>query len=581
MDSNTRERLGNYRLVQRLGAGGFSQVYLGEHLYLNTSAAIKVLHSRLFDDASLNDFLAEARIIAQLDHPHIVRVLEFGVEDSIPYLVLQYAPNGTVRQRYPKGSRVQQSIILQYVKQIAEALQYAHDLKIIHRDIKPENLLLGKNDEILLSDFGLAIPSQSSIGVPDQERAGTAVYMAPEQMQGKSSRASDQYALGVVVYELLCGYPPFRGTASEILYQHIYEPPLPLREVMPTIPAAIEQVVMRTLAKEPSERFPQIQDFARALEEAYLKQDAIAPPSQDQPQMLIAGQLPLTDEVQLDEAMGTQQAEHGSFPTVSSPPSVLPEGQAAASPGVHRWPAAASTTKRMRPISRRAAVAAGMLGLAVLGGGAALYLFDSQDLWFAPALSHVPPHSTAKSRGKGTAHPGTGGTGNTSGAGHNGTGSSSSQKHPPSNNPQPGQGGGTHTQPTATAGSGQAEGGAGSTPPLAVQIDNRNALAQANINSSQNVQVTCSQSGAPTTVNVTYSNGETQNLGTQATDGNGNATFAWDIHVNGLLGVSLSATLVASATGTNGQAAYSNPVAVTILLNIGGLARRSLAKFIF
>ena len=620
MDSNAREKLGNYRLVQRLGAGGFSQVFLGEHLYLSTPAAIKVLHSRLFDNQSLDDFLAEARIVAQLDHPHIIRVLEFGVESSIPYLVLQYASNGTVRQRYPKGSHIPPPTIIQYVKQIAEALQYAHELKIIHRDIKPENFLLGKNDEILLGDFGLAIPSQSSIGISDHERAGTAVYMAPEQTQGKSSRASDQYALGVVVYEWLCGYPPFRGTEYEVLHQHIYEPPLPLREVMPAIPAAMEQVVMRALAKEPSERFPQIQDFARILEKAYQRswmqqsgaaeqvafagqeplatprsnelplpssendvgasatrkflpseQDASGPSSYDQAQMPIAGQFPLTGETEHNGVESARQAEHSSLSTVFSPPSVLLENQAVAGPFVqNRW-SAMSPAKQKRRVSRRAVVAAGMLGLAALAGGSALYLLDSQNLGLTPAFSHAPTRSATKSPNKGTTHSGTGGTGNTPGTGHNGTGSSPSQKQPPSNNPRPGQGSSTQTQPTTPAGGGQTGGGAGSAPPLTVQIDNGGALLQVNINSNQNVQVSCSQSGVPATVDVTYSNGATQNLGTQATNGSGIATFAWGVNVSGLLGVSLSATLVASATGANGQTASSAPVTVTILLNVGGL----------
>src|SRR5438270_386244 len=125
VDSYVGEKLGNYRLTRLLGVGGFAAVYLGEHLYLKTRAAIKVLPVSLDDDA-LSQFLIEARTIAHLDHPNIVRTLEFGVQGSAAYLVMSYAPNGTVLRRYPRGSLVPLPIILQYVRQIADALQYAH-----------------------------------------------------------------------------------------------------------------------------------------------------------------------------------------------------------------------------------------------------------------------------------------------------------------------------------------------------------------------------------------------------------------------------------------------------------------------
>src|SRR5436305_2362371 len=196
------QRLGNYQLSQLLGNGGFAEVYLGEHIYLKTSAAIKVLEMQLANDA-LDSFLNEARTIARLEHPNIVRVLEFGMEGQTPYLVMSYAPNGTLRQLYPRGTILSPTSIASYVKQIAAALQYAHDRKLIHRDIKPENMLLGANNEVLLSDFGLAIVAKSANSIHLQDRAGTIAYMAPEQLEGKPCTASDQYGLGVVVYEWL------------------------------------------------------------------------------------------------------------------------------------------------------------------------------------------------------------------------------------------------------------------------------------------------------------------------------------------------------------------------------------------
>ena len=175
------KQLGNYRLLRMLGHGGFAEVYLGNHIYLKTQAAIKVLHTQL-TKAELELFLNEARIIARLIHPHIVRVLEFGVEGNIPFLVMDYASNGTLRQRHPKDTILPLTSILSYLKQISPALQYAHDQKLIHRDIKPENMLLGSNNEVLLSDFGIALIAQSSRSQSTKEMAGTAAYMAPEQI---------------------------------------------------------------------------------------------------------------------------------------------------------------------------------------------------------------------------------------------------------------------------------------------------------------------------------------------------------------------------------------------------------------
>src|SRR5205085_1900856 len=138
------EQIGNYRLVRKIGQGGFSEVYLGEHVYLRTQSAIKVLQMRLADH-DLQNFVTEARTIAHLIHPNIVRVMDFGVEHEIPFLVMDYASNGTLRQRYLHHTRLLPTDIVPYVKQIASALQYAHDQRLIHRDIKPENMLVGRN----------------------------------------------------------------------------------------------------------------------------------------------------------------------------------------------------------------------------------------------------------------------------------------------------------------------------------------------------------------------------------------------------------------------------------------------------
>jgi len=262
------QQLGNYRLIRLLGRGGFAEVYLGEHVRLGTHTAVKVLYTRLANSDDVESFQKEARTIAHLEHPHIVRVFDFDVIDDTPFLVMNYAPNGTLRQRYPKGSVLPLKTIESYIKQIAEALEFAHDQRLIHRDVKPENMLLGRRDELLLSDFGIAILAQSSRYQSTQDMAGTMAYMAPEQIQGKPRPASDQYSLGIVVYEWLSGDRPFHGSLTEIVAQHLAVSPPSLHEKDPTISHEVEQVVMTALAKDPKQRFGSVQAFATALEQA-------------------------------------------------------------------------------------------------------------------------------------------------------------------------------------------------------------------------------------------------------------------------------------------------------------------------
>ncbi|MBV9229078.1 MAG: serine/threonine protein kinase, partial [Chloroflexi bacterium] len=278
MTDHVGQQLGNYRLIRQLGEGGFAEVYLGEHVYLKTYAAVKVLQARLASDKH-EAFLSEARAIARLKHANIVRVLEFGVEGNTPFLVMEYAPNGSLRQSHPQGARLPLTVVLPYVKQACTALQYAHDQKLIHRDVKPENMLLRSHNELLLSDFGIAQVIQSTRSLHTPEIVGTITYMAPEQFQDQSLPASDQYALGVVVYEWLSGEYPFHGSFTEIASQHLFVPPPPLHEKGTELPPAVEEVVLTALAKNPEQRFARILDFATALEEAYHtgKRASVAP----------------------------------------------------------------------------------------------------------------------------------------------------------------------------------------------------------------------------------------------------------------------------------------------------------------
>ena len=261
------QQVGNYRLEQLLGSGGFADVYLGKHVYLDSLAAIKLLHTNLVQ-GDIEGFRSEAITLVSLIHPHIVRILDFGLEGNTPFLVMDFAPNGTLRQRHRREEQLALRLVVDYVKQIAGALQYAHDHKIIHRDIKPENMLLGRQHEILLGDFGIAVVAQTSRAELMHDTTGTITYMAPEQMQGHPRKASDQYSLATVVYEWLTGHPPFLGSFTEVAAGHIFAAVPSLRDKAPTVSPAVEQVVLTALAKDPKQRFESVRAFATALEQA-------------------------------------------------------------------------------------------------------------------------------------------------------------------------------------------------------------------------------------------------------------------------------------------------------------------------
>ena len=264
MSDRVGQQLGNYRLARLLGRGGFADVYLGQHIHLNTQAAIKILRTQL-ESKDIERFRTEARTLAHLIHPRIVRLLDFGIEDNIPYLIMGYASNGSLRQQYPSGTIRPLEKIVSIVIKVAEALQYAHDKKIIHRDVKPENMFMDEDNEVVLGDFGIAVLSRTSESQQTQDVRGTFTYMAPEQLQGHPSRASDQYSLGVVIYECLTGTVPFNGSSAEIMSQHLLIAPPPILQRAPLVSPLVEQVVLKALEKDPDRRFRSVRELAQAL----------------------------------------------------------------------------------------------------------------------------------------------------------------------------------------------------------------------------------------------------------------------------------------------------------------------------
>jgi serine/threonine protein kinase len=313
MENYVGQQLGNYRLIRLLGKGGFAEVYLGEHIHLRTRAAIKVLQMRLAEN-NAEAFIQEARMVAHLIHPHIIRVLDFGVREAVPFLVMDYAPGGTLRQRYLRGMPLPATTLFPHITQIATALQYAHNNKLVHRDVKPENMLIGANNEVLLTDFGLALTAYNTPSAK-KDMSGTVTYMAPEQVQGRARPGSDQYSLAVVVYEWLTGTLPFLGSMKEIATQQVLAPPPSLRDKTPNISYEVERVVFKALAKNPLQRFATIMDFAEALQEASQKD------TRQTSAIMWAQQKP---HVPLDHPTFPQNGLTGSIRKLDPPPGPVP-----------------------------------------------------------------------------------------------------------------------------------------------------------------------------------------------------------------------------------------------------------------
>ncbi len=260
-------RIRQFRLNRLIGSGGFATVYEATDMHLKRTVAIKMLHSWLVQEYA-QDFLREARIMANMDHPHIVKVFEFDQYDNVPYLVMNYAPHGSMRQQFPYGETLPPDIVVRYVFQIEKALTYMHSCGVVHQDVKPENMVIGRRGEILLTDFGIAIRIAAANTSNSHVSIGTATHMAPERFDGVIHPASDQYSLAVCVYEWLTGEALFYGSSHQIARQQIYAAPQLLRDINPNISVAVEKVVLKGLAKDMQNRFVDVREFALALEKA-------------------------------------------------------------------------------------------------------------------------------------------------------------------------------------------------------------------------------------------------------------------------------------------------------------------------
>ena len=247
--------LGDYYICEHLGQGGYADVYRCVHKNLQTEHAIKVMQTPLSREREQR-FLNEVELHTQMNHSSIVKVSDSDIRNHF-FLVMDYIPFGTLSRL--SGQQVELSIIVPYIKQLADALDYIHQRQVVHCDVKPDNFLLNSNNALLLCDFGIAVKTTQHIS----GAYGTLEYVSPEQMQRKPCPASDQYSLAITVYEWLTGEYPF-DNGIDILTK-----PVPsLRQKLSTLPQEVEAVVLKGLEKQPQNRYPTVAAFAAALEQA-------------------------------------------------------------------------------------------------------------------------------------------------------------------------------------------------------------------------------------------------------------------------------------------------------------------------
>jgi serine/threonine-protein kinase len=290
---------GRYRILRKLGSGGMANVYLAEDEDLGRRVAIKILNDRYANDEGFTErFRREAKSAAALSHPNIVSIYDRGESEGRPYIAMEVIEGRSLKELILASGSLPIGEAVDYAKQILSALRFAHRHGIIHRDIKPHNILLGHENRLKVTDFGIARygPSQmTEVG----SIMGTAQYLSPEQARGAPVTASsDLYSAGIVLYEMLTGKTPFTGeTPIEIAMKHLNEPPRPPSELRPEISPELDQIVLRALAKDPHERYESAEEFSADLDrvEAGLP---VAPETTAAATAVLTG-LPATDATQV------------------------------------------------------------------------------------------------------------------------------------------------------------------------------------------------------------------------------------------------------------------------------------------
>lgn len=272
------QTIDRYQILEQLGQGGMATVYLAYDLRLERKVAVKIIRRDVFPpmvlDKVLKRFDREAKTLAKLNHPNIVPIIDYGSHNGAPYLVMPYVPSGTLKNQLGKPIPYQEAARL--LAPIARALAYAHSEDIIHRDVKPSNILITQSGEPVLTDFGVAKLLEDAEGntlTGAGMGLGTPGYMAPEQWQGKAAASSDQYALGVIFYEMVTGNKPYSAdTPPAIMLKQFNEPVPGIRFFLPDLPQQLELIILKMMAKDPQNRYPDMNAVAAVLENTAVQQ---------------------------------------------------------------------------------------------------------------------------------------------------------------------------------------------------------------------------------------------------------------------------------------------------------------------
>ena len=268
MEDLTGRQFGPYQIVAPLGEGGMAAVYRAYQPAMERYVALKVLPRRFADDPQFSArFSREAKLLAQLQHPHILSVFDYGQMEGYTYLVMPFVRSGTLADLLT-GQPLPPDRIRQVIMQLGDALHYAHTRGLIHRDVKPSNVLIDESGNCLLTDFGLARMAESSMKLTTTGTImGTPAYMSPEQGAGqKIDSRSDIYSLGIILYEMATGRVPYRAeTPAAVIFKHIYDPLPPARDLNPDLPEPVELVILKAMSKTPEGRYQTASDLARAV----------------------------------------------------------------------------------------------------------------------------------------------------------------------------------------------------------------------------------------------------------------------------------------------------------------------------
>jgi serine/threonine protein kinase len=281
---------GRYRILKEIGKGRFGTVYRGEDTKLGTPVAVKELDPLWCrDPKAMARFTREAKVAARLNHPNIVRVHDIFEEEGTYFLVMDYIVGESLKELLAEGKPLPLEQVVDIVRQVASALDYAHEQGVIHRDLKPSNIIIEKGTgRIFITDFGLAkVPGEPGLSSTG-EVIGSPEYMAPEQAKGRPDHRSDIYSLGVLLFEMCTGRVPFTGEEPlAVLHAHAEEPVPSARKLNRALPERMEGVIRRALAKHPVDRYQRAGELARALEWVVGRKE-IAPPIKERPRLKIA-----------------------------------------------------------------------------------------------------------------------------------------------------------------------------------------------------------------------------------------------------------------------------------------------------